>query len=293
MNTAFNFMKQTKVKNNLKGDFKMEYLQKAIEDIQNDWFKNHVIKNIEGKDGFQRISFGEKGTRMYQVDYVLSNNVVFVTGDLGEATYVLTCEATLDNIKNFDLSYFTGKLTAHEKRRWDFDATLARSKMNEYIFDVCDVDSANDLNKVEKELYDDLIAATMEWDLQQHFEMALFSIYNHSNVEWFDGETASMVSDLGKRLPRSYIAYWVGLQMIAKELGLTKKSMLENLKGEDNMYVSQLDKETQDNIRNVVEKAIIETGIYDEEEVQNLVEDAMNSKLADLSDTIDIKKHLK
>lgn len=92
-------------------------LKKVEKEIRGNWFKNHVIKSIEGKEGFQRISWGESNTRIYQVDYVLTKNMVFISGDLGSAVYRLSCEATLDNIKSFDLSHFTGKLVAHEKRR--------------------------------------------------------------------------------------------------------------------------------------------------------------------------------
>ncbi|WP_096436529.1 hypothetical protein [Alteribacter populi] len=192
-------------------------------EIRERWFDNHVIKRIEGENGFQRISWGEKGTRMYQVDYILSDNMVFVTGDLGDAAYSLTCQATFENIKDFDLSYFTGKLSAYERRRWDFDYTLAQEQIEEYIFDWCDVSHFDQLSEDDNELYEELLYAARNWDLQDHFEKAVFSIWENSNVSWFDGEAASCISDCGKRLPRSFIAYWVGLQMVAEQLESKKE----------------------------------------------------------------------
>lgn len=195
----------------------MDYLEQAEKEIRERWFDNHTIKNIEGQVGFQRISFGEKGTRMYQVDYVLSDNMVFVTGDLGDAAYQLTCRATLKNIKDFDLSYFTGKLSAHE-RRWDFDKHLAQEQIEEYIFDWCDVEHVDQLSDEDNELYEDLLSATRNWDSQDHFEKAVFSIWENSSLDWFEGEAASCITECGKILPRSFIAYWLGLQMVIEQL---------------------------------------------------------------------------
>jgi len=197
----------------------MDYIERAQKEIRDEWFKNHVIKSMEGTGDLQRISWGEKGTRMYQIDYVLSNNMVFVSGDLGEAVYALTCSATLENIKDFGLPYFMKKLTAHGRRRWDFDSELAQEQITEYIFAWCDVEDASELSEADKELYEELTGATIEWDLHDHFDKAVFSIYQDTNVSWFDGEAACCISDCGKRLPRSYIAYWLGLQMMIEQLG--------------------------------------------------------------------------
>ncbi|GGB41487.1 hypothetical protein GCM10011409_18760 [Lentibacillus populi] len=196
----------------------MDYLKQAKNEIRKEWFSNHEIKLIEGSKGFQRINWGEQGSRMYQIDYVLSDNMVFVSGDLGTAAYELTCAATLENIKDFNLSYFTGKLSAHERRRWDFDPYLAKEEIEEYIFDWCDISHVDQLSEEDNELYEELIGATQNWDLQDHFEKAVFSIYENTSVGWFDGEAASCISDCGKRLPRSLIAYWVGLQMVIEQL---------------------------------------------------------------------------
>lgn len=201
----------------------MEYLNQSKEEIRNKWFENHTIKNIHGEDGFQRIVWGEQGTRMYQVEYVLSGNMVFVTGDLGDAAYQLTCQATLENIKDFNLSYFTSKLSAHERRRWDFDEHLAQEQIEEYIFDWCDAEDTEDLSDEELELQQELLSATVNWDLQDHFEKAIFSIWENSSIDWFDDEAASCISDCGKRLPRSFIAYWLGLQMVVEQLEVKKE----------------------------------------------------------------------
>ena len=196
----------------------MNYIEQAKKEIRERWFGNHVIKNIEGEEGFKRISWGEKGTRMYQVDYVLSDNMVFVSGDLGDAAYSLTCQATLGNIKYFDLSYFTGKLTANKRSKYNFDTSLAQEHIEEYIFDWCDVDHIDQLNEEDQDLYKELLFATSNWSSVEHFQTAVYSIYERANAYWFDSEAASIIANCGQRLNRSFIAYWVGLQMIIEQL---------------------------------------------------------------------------
>lgn len=201
----------------------MDYLDKAKKEIREEWFANHKIKSIEGKDGFQKIIWGEEGTRMYQVDYILSGNMVFITGDLGDATYSLTCAATLDKIKGFDLSYFTGKLTASERNKYDFDSALARKQIREVFLDWRDVESISELDKDEKELYNELISQTNNWSECNHFEMGVYSVYQDTSVHWFDSESASSIADNGKRLSRCFIAYWLGLQMVIEQLEAQKE----------------------------------------------------------------------
>lgn len=197
----------------------MEYIEKAKETIRNSWFEKHEIKQTQGEEGFRKFVFGEKGTSMYQVEYVLSGNMVFVTGDLGDAAYSLTCRATVENIKDFNLSYFTGKITAHERSRWDFDDKLARKQIEEYILDWTDVENVDMLEEDDRDLYDELINATMDWSEHDSFaNMGVWTAYNNTSVEWFDSESASCIADCGKRLNKAIIAYWVGLQMIAEQL---------------------------------------------------------------------------
>lgn len=202
----------------------MDYLDKAKKEIRDKWFDKHEVKSMEGEIGFQQIIWGEKGTSMYQVKYVLSGNNVFISGDLGEAVYSLTCSATLENIKGFDLSYFTGKLTAHSRERWSFDDRLAKKQIREYFTDWCDVDSVSELEVEDRKLFQELIDTTDEWSLQNHFATAVYSIYERTSVDWFDGETASCITSCGERLPFCYVAYWLGLQMLIEKLDSQEKS---------------------------------------------------------------------
>jgi len=60
------------------------------------------------------------------------------------------------------------------------------------------------------------------------------------------------------------------------------------------VYVAQMSEQDQKEIKVKLEKAIREMGIYDsEEEIQQSVQDGLDSKLHELSETIDISKYEK
>lgn len=58
------------------------------------------------------------------------------------------------------------------------------------------------------------------------------------------------------------------------------------------MYINQLSEEMQDNIFDDVKATLIEQGLSEGIELDEALNDAMNSRLCDLSDTIDIAKYL-
>lgn len=201
----------------------MYYLEKAKKEIREEWFKNHKIKSIEGQEGFQRIVWGQEGTAAYQVIYVLSGNRVFVSGDLGDAIYSLTCKATLENIKDFNLSYFTGKLTASEGSKYNFSEQKAKEEIKDYIFDWCDVESVSELDSETRNLYKALKDAVSEAGSSEMFSAMVYHIWQNSNVSRFDSEAASLIAKVGQLLSYRIIAYWVGLQMIIEQLEAQEK----------------------------------------------------------------------
>lgn len=187
----------------------MDYLEKAKKEIREHWFENHVV-DIQGDEELQVIQWGEPGTNMYRTKYVLSGNNVFVSGDIGEAVYSLTCRATLENIEDFNLSYFTGKLTAFCNERYDFDEKKARKELKEYWKEY-------DMHEVEdsKEIYDGILAVIYDSTTMNHYQGGLSAVYHDTSM---DSDTLEYVWDFGKRMPRRLIGYWVGFQMVIDQL---------------------------------------------------------------------------
>lgn len=191
----------------------MNTVDKKKEEIRNHWFKNHVAE-INGEEGLQVIYWKEPGTFMYGTKYVLSGNNVFISGDIGEAVYTLTCKATLDNIKDFGMSYFTSKLDAFCEDRWDFNAKLAKKELKEHWEEY-------EMDKTEngEEIYDGIMSAIEESSSLEAYRAWLMPVYQSTSI---DSDKLECVWDFGKEMPHRLIAYWVGLQMAIEQLEKNK-----------------------------------------------------------------------
>ncbi|WP_144459265.1 hypothetical protein [Bacillus pumilus] len=188
----------------------MDFIDRAKKEIKENWFKNHVAE-IKGEEGLQEIYWGKSGTNMYRTKYVLSGNNIFISGDIGEAVYSLTCSATLDNIKDFNLGYFTGKLEAFCEDRWNFDQSLAKKELREYW----DEYEINEQYDDAREIYKGIISAIDESTSLDDYRAWLMPVYQNTSV---DSDTMEYVCDFGKRMPYRLIGYWVGLQMVIEQL---------------------------------------------------------------------------
>lgn len=188
----------------------MDFIDRAKKEIKENWFKNHVAE-IKGEEGLQEIYWGKSGTNMYRTKYVLSGNNIFISGDIGEAVYSLTCSATLDNIKDFNLGYFTGKLEAFCEDRWNFDQSLAKKELREYW----DEYEINEQYDDAKEIYKGIISAIDESTSLDNYRAWLMPVYQDTSV---DSDTMEYVWNFGKRMPYRLIGYWVGLQMVIEQL---------------------------------------------------------------------------
>lgn len=188
----------------------MDFIDRAKKEIKENWFKNHVAE-IKGEEGLQEIYWGKSGTNMYRTKYVLSGNNIFISGDIGEAVYSLTCSATLDNIKDFNLGYFTGKLEAFCEDRWNFDQSLAKKELREYW----DEYEINEQYDDAREIYKGIISAIDESTSLDDYRAWLMPVYQDTSV---DSDTMEYVWNFGKRMPYRLIGYWVGLQMVIEQL---------------------------------------------------------------------------
>ncbi|KPH76082.1 hypothetical protein [Oceanobacillus caeni] len=188
----------------------MDFIERMKREIKNNWFKDHVAK-LKGEKGLQVIEWGRPGTNMYRTKYVLSGNNVFISGDIGEAVYSLTCSATLDNIKDFDLHYFTGKLEAFCEERWNFDQALAKKELNHYWNEY----ELDEQYEDSRKIYRGILSAIDESTSLESYRAWLMPVYQDTSI---DSDTMEYIWDLGKIMPVRLIGYWVGLQMVIEQL---------------------------------------------------------------------------
>ena len=188
----------------------MDFIEKAKEEIRNHWFVNHVAE-IQGEEGLQVIHWGCPGTNMYRTKYVLSGANVFISGDIGEAVYRLTCRATLENISDMDFHYFTSKLEAFCEERWDFDEKLAKKELKQHWKEYEMKNRYDDA----KEIYDGILGAIDQSSTLEAYRAWLMPVFQDTSIDSDDFEA---VWDFGKRMPYRLIGYWMGLKMIIEQL---------------------------------------------------------------------------
>jgi hypothetical protein len=91
--------------------------------IRSRWFPNHVA-SLSLAGNIQELFWRNPDSGTYHVQYFLHQNVLFVTGDIGEAVYKWSSPIPEFRwIANCDLDYFAGKCTASESgvgyKEWD------------------------------------------------------------------------------------------------------------------------------------------------------------------------------
>ena len=202
----------------------MEYINEAKQTIRDIWFGNHVIKSVKGEEGFQEIIFGKPGTTMYQLKYVLSGNMLYVSGDLGIAAYELTGPATIEELSRYDLYYFNSKLVATKSNQYNFESKLATEEIRNYFFDYLDIKNVSELDRENRKLYNMLIRGARDCSNTNHFNSTIYGIYQQTDVNWFNEEMASTFSYFGRQLSHRVISHWMGLQMIGEFLGQSNQT---------------------------------------------------------------------
>jgi hypothetical protein len=106
-----------------------------------DWYKDHVATawryTSPDAEPIEVLRWAKPGTFAYRVDYLLQSGHLFVSGDLGSATFATYSGATLHWWARCDLDYFASKCEASERGRFfkDWDSDLARRHVRSYLVD--------------------------------------------------------------------------------------------------------------------------------------------------------------
>lgn len=196
----------------------MDYINRKINQIKNEWFAYHTIQDIEGFNKLMRIVWGKPGSKLFQIEYTLSGNMVFVAGSLGHASYSLPFDATLENLSNTDLGYFTDCLLAYDGERWGFDSRLAVKQLKEYFKKRTSSNDLKELNREEKELFDLLAHSIHDWASYDYYEGTVYALCTDTDIKWLDYRAIKEIANCGKRISENLISIWLGLQMIVKEM---------------------------------------------------------------------------
>lgn len=190
--------------------------EKIAKEIRENWFKNHKskLKKIEGLG--EVLLWKQHGTVLYKVQYFMVSNMLFITGDLGDAAFNLTWRSTLESFRNVSLSYFFSKLTAYYGDKYDFNSKEAIKELKEHKALLVDEDEGG-YDESEVEVFDELIKVADDCSTVGDWTFELNSEYIDDVLE-IDPDAYEWIYDIGNVIPNRIIAYWVGLKMALEQI---------------------------------------------------------------------------
>lgn len=199
----------------------LTYEQKWEETIRG-WFQNHQIMYSKKADGVHRITFKNPKSMNYYLQFLFGHGKLMITGDLDTALYDID---SFDFAKNKTLYQFTKYLSMMTRSKWKFDSGLAIDEITTTFLDWCDVEKIEELNNEDSSLLMELYDAAQDWsDYESFSNYGVSNVYLNTDVDWFDGECAEIISHCGRRLSPTVIAYWVAIQMIKEDFDKLKES---------------------------------------------------------------------
>lgn len=179
-------------------------------EIREHWFKDHKATLIN-QGNLQVLDWSKPNTCVYGARYIFDGCRMYITGDIGEAVFVLTWKATLKSFNDLSLSYFTEKMRAYNGERRDFNSNYAVSRLREWL----------------KQMKDD----GMKWDNEEMRELFNSARHCSSINEWvgivkdvedfieeLDADYWEWMYSAGDQIPMRVQAYLIGLKMAWEQL---------------------------------------------------------------------------
>lgn len=182
--------------------------------IRDDWFKDHIASYEKLNDSVSILNWQRPGTSFYKIRYVLDNNRIYISGDCGEAVYVLTEKASLDRLYQYDITYFTGKLACFCEEKYDFDSQQAIERLNELKKEFYECETVPDFT------YDhimfELIEAAGDCTYRSHWHDVLV-MFNDQITDYYP-DLFDTLADIGNQLNCRLIGYLIGLKMAFEQI---------------------------------------------------------------------------
>ena len=181
-----------------------EYLRSLIVD---DWFENHEIleynlfKCKESGRTITSLVWGKPGTNFYRIQYLIKDNVLFVSGDVGHYTYQFSEPITLEYFlsKGTEADYYVSKcVSQYPDSLKEWDEQVAKEKL--LVLD--DIDEGIKKNAIEG-----------NWITDEESWMEF--VEDSINEKLMTGDPWDY-ADLGMTTNLRPIAHFIGLEMSAK-----------------------------------------------------------------------------
>lgn len=200
----------------------MDITKKWIEDINKRWFKNHTTEIEKINDRLTIIYFRNPKDFAYYMKIVLSDNMIFISGDVGEAVFCLTEDAQIEKIAKYDMYYFKQKLKCASCGKTDYDHDIALQDLRQWLRDMFEYHEEKKERQEIKELYNDLKYLANDVNSCDEWVTKIYGDYEERLSE-FDELFESSIWDVGKVTPIEIFAYLEAFKIINKQLSKENK----------------------------------------------------------------------
>lgn len=173
------------------------------------WFTNHIATVFEetfgGAQRVQWLTWRRPGTVFYRIDYLAHGHRLFVSGDVGDAVYVVSSPVDLEWWAKCDRQYFAGKCTASENGRgheeWDED------EARDYLRQMLAEDGYGE-QKAKFDICGGWRALSSKHEWHRWLEQYGYDVWR----DWTD------LGEIGMRVSTRCEAHLIGIQLAVKQL---------------------------------------------------------------------------
>lgn len=224
---------------------KCEIAKQRMKHIREDWFSEHKA-TVERHGDLTVVKWRKPNTGVYAVRYVFDEHYLYISGDIGEAVFNFTWDAKPSDFKRIDIDYLHGKLAAiRNADEYDFVGDVAIDTIKTCWKDELDETYADEIKDDETEEYEGIYMTSEDASeyltsypeiakadviniTEELFEAAEESCSQHdwidriSRINWdkIDQDAYEWLYDCGNVYAYRFLAYLVGLQMIAEQISL-------------------------------------------------------------------------
>lgn len=185
-----------------------------VKEIREQWFDRHIATLTKHGD-LEVLQWKRPGTINYSCRYVFDGNMMYVSGDLGEAVFWLTWRASIHSFNDIHIDYFDEKISAYSGDRRGFDDVKATKRLREWLKEIKEDGKTYDHDDM-RELFSDTrgCSSHSEWVEIIHRHDDLISELDQDYWEW--------LYDCGDEIPRRIHCYLIGLKMASEQLKAVK-----------------------------------------------------------------------
>lgn len=178
--------------------------------IREEWFANHIATLTQCGD-MQVLSWRKPETSMYAVRYVFDKHYMYITGDIGVATFELSWKADVHSFNGVFRDYFHKKLKACTDDKWSFCNEKAIRGLREWLKDLKERKRKYDHDEMQQ-LFEEARECSSEsgWAHVVNSHYAFISELDQDFTEW--------MYSAGNVIPIEVHAYLIGLQMASSQL---------------------------------------------------------------------------